>query len=52
MHLPDPNYVSFVTAIIAFITAIIGLARLLLEEKFHARGKSNRKAFLKNSFEL
>ncbi len=33
MHLPDPSYVAFGTAVVALATAITGLARLLLEKK-------------------
>jgi hypothetical protein len=33
MHLPDPSYVSFVTAVITSVTATVGLLRLLLEKK-------------------
>jgi hypothetical protein len=37
MHLPDPSYVSFVTAVISSVTATIGLVRLLLEKKILLR---------------
>ena len=33
MHLPDPSYVSFVTAIVTSVTALAGLARVILEKK-------------------
>lgn len=33
MHLPDPSYVSFVTAVITSVTALAGLAKVLLEKK-------------------
>jgi hypothetical protein len=35
MHLPDPSYVSFVTAVITSVTAAIGLGKLILERKRH-----------------
>ena len=40
MHLPDPNYVSFVTAVITSVTAAIGLGKLILEKK-SASGTAN-----------
>jgi hypothetical protein len=46
MHLPDPNYVSFVTAVITSVTAAIGLGKLILEKK---NAELDRAAFLKNS---
>jgi len=33
MHLPDPSYVAFVNAVIATVTAAIGVIRLILEKK-------------------
>jgi hypothetical protein len=33
MHLPDPSYVSFVTAVITSVTALTGLAKVFLEKK-------------------
>ncbi|HWZ44144.1 MAG TPA: hypothetical protein VNW97_11740 [Candidatus Saccharimonadales bacterium] len=38
MHLPDPSYVVFVNAVIASVTAAIGVIRLILEKKWKPRG--------------
>jgi hypothetical protein len=33
MHLPDPSYVSFGTAVVSFLAAMTGIVRLILEKK-------------------
>ncbi len=33
MHLPDPSYVTFVNVVIAFVTAALGVLKLIFEKK-------------------
>jgi hypothetical protein len=49
MHLPDPSYVSFVTAVISSVTATIGLLRLLLEKKNTSKNDTDDSGLLKKS---
>jgi len=44
MSLPNPSYVSLVTAVITFLTALTGFLRILIEKK--------KGAFLKKPFSL